>query len=105
MDTTERSSLRYTAHFTPEEWQGDQAIEVDPEGPQEWDCTRYALERLDYLAGLETLSTSLDDPFGVTDNDDQFQDDPDAPAWIRDWRGPFTIRIRRERSTSPGDAG
>ena len=41
---------RYTAHFTPEAWQGGSAAEVDPEGPQEWDCTVYARQHRAYLA-------------------------------------------------------
>ena len=32
---------------------------------------------------------------GVLDNDDLFKSDPAAPEWIRRWRGPFDIRIRR----------
>ena len=39
----------------------------------------------------------LDDPLGTVDNDCVFNDDPAAPDWVREWRGPSTIRIRRER--------
>jgi hypothetical protein len=96
MDTTGESSPRYQAQFTPEQWQGDQAVETASEGARDWDCTRFALENQDYLDRLEAHSESLDGPFGAVDNDDLFQGDPAAPAWIRDWRGPFTIRIIRE---------
>jgi hypothetical protein len=86
----------YTAHFTPEAWQDDQAIEVAPGGPQTWDCTAYASQRMPYLA---RLAAEYGAPDGLLDNDDVFKDDPAAPQWIRDWRGPFTIRIT-ERSAS-----
>ena len=90
--------VRYVAHFTPEAWVRGQAIEVDAEGrPQEWDCTREATEpeTAAYLLRLlHDRDESLTDGWGVTDNDDRFKNDPGAPEWIREWRGPFTIRIR-----------
>ncbi len=88
---------RYTAHFTPEAWQGGSAAEVDPEGPQEWDCTAYARQHWAYLART-ALAHGEDQagPEGVLDQDDVFKADPAAPQWVREWRGPFTIRVRRE---------
>jgi hypothetical protein len=89
--------IRYLARFTPEAWVRDQAIEVDAAGPQEWDCTTLALAHLDYLADVAARRReSLDDGEGVLDNDDLFKDDPDAPEWVRSWRGPFAIRVRTE---------
>jgi hypothetical protein len=89
--------IRYLARFTPEAWVRDQAIEVDPAGPQEWDCTTLALAHLDYLADAAARRhESLDDGEGVLDNDDMFKDDPGAPEWVRSWPGPFTIRVRAE---------
>lgn len=101
----------YIATFAPQAWINDYAVEVDAEGPQEWDCTVYATDpqpfatggtTLDYLARLDSgakasgnLDDSLDGEWGVLDNDDVFKDDPAAPEWIRNWRGPFDIRIRR----------
>lgn len=85
------SGTRYEARFEPEAWINDQAIPVDAEGPQRWDCTEYAEQNRDYLDRLEAHSESLRD--GAVDNDDVFKDDPAAPAWVREWRGPFTIRI------------
>ena len=96
---------RYTARFTPEAWVNDQAVEADPEGPQEWDCTEHARRNRDYLTRLEACSESLDGPEGAVDNDDVFKDDPAAPTWVRGWRGPFTIRISRklaEEDAVPG---
>jgi hypothetical protein len=92
--------IRFTAHFTPEAWVNDNAIEVDADGPQEWDCTAYALANQDYLTRLEVRD--MDGEFGVVDNDDRFKHDPAAPQWVRDWHGPCTIRIR-EVSGSGGE--
>lgn len=89
--------IRYVARFTPEAWIRDQATEVDPQDPQEWDCTTLALAHLAYLAAAAARRhESLDDGEGVLDNDDVFKDDPDAPEWVRSWTGPFTIRVRTE---------
>jgi hypothetical protein len=87
----------YTAHFTPEAWQRDQAVEVDPEGPQEWDCTAYARQDRAYLASTALAhGEDPDGPAGVLDRDDVFRADPAAPQWVREWRGLFTIRVTRE---------
>lgn len=96
---------RYTARFTPEAWVNNQAVEADQEGPQAWDCTEHARQNRDYLARLEAHGEPLDQPGGAVDNDDVFKADPAAPAWVRDWRGPFTIRITRTltgQGTWPG---
>lgn len=92
------STPRYIARFTPEAWIRDQAVEVDAPGPQEWDCTAYALEHLDYLATRAhcAFCPDISGPEGVLDNDDVFAGDPAAPGWIAAWQGPFTIRIRTE---------
>jgi hypothetical protein len=87
---------RYIAHFSPQAWVNDYAIEVDAEGPQEWDCTAFVMQDPEYLAKQIGYRPSDDitDEWGVLDNDDQFKHDPAAPEWIREWRGPFDIRIR-----------
>ena len=89
---------RYTAHITAEAWQRGYAVEVDAPGPQDWDCTAYARQHQAYLARLAETQLAYDAApgTGVTDNDDLFRDDPAAPAWVRAWQGPFTIRITRE---------
>lgn len=90
--------VRYTAHFTPEAWACDEAIEVDPAGPQEWDCTAWAAMHLAYVTQAASRDGGdLHSAHGITDTDDVFLADPAAPAWVRDWHGPFTIRIRAER--------
>lgn len=91
-------AVRYTASITPEEWQNDQAVEVDAPGEQTWDCTAYALANLDYLTDLEARSGDrLADPYGIVDGDDLFKSDPAAPSWVSGWSGPFTLRVTRQR--------
>jgi len=96
--------MRYTAHFTPEAWVRDQAIEVDPPPgePQEWDCTEFALLHRNYLADTaQARGVDLRAGQEVLDTDDVFAADPAAPAWVRDWRGPFTITIRAKDEPDP----
>lgn len=90
----------WTAHFTPEAWVNDYAVTVDAEGPQTWDCTEHALANRAYLADLLDHDTHhaadhTEAYTGLIDRDDAFQADPAAPTWVRDWRGPFTIRLVR----------
>ena len=93
------SNSRWTAHFTPEVWVDDYAVEIDADGPQTWDCTDYARDRVTYLASLvaretDRLAADADKGGqGVVDRDDVFLNDPAAPQWIREHRGPFTIRL------------
>lgn len=87
--------MKYTANFQPEAWVNDCAIPVDPQGPTEWDCTSFVDDDvrayLDECA--ERRNESLTHWNGVLDNDDVFKRDPAAPEWVREWRGPFTIRV------------
>jgi hypothetical protein len=104
---------RYIARFTPEAWQRNDAVEIDPLGDQEWDATAFAAEatydredvrgqhRLDYLDWLHRTAIAnegpgLDSPDGVLDTDDVFFADPAAPPWVTRHQGPYTIRVRRE---------
>lgn len=85
--------MKYIATFSPEAWVNDCAIEVDPEGPTSWDCTKMVDKHRAYFEEVMTRrGESFDDFSGVLDNDDVLKSDPDAPEWVRAWRGPFTIR-------------
>lgn len=93
------TKVRYLAEFQPQAWDGDYAVPVDPEGPTTWDCTGFVDDHIrDYLEGLESRGNGdLDDELlGVLDAQDRFQDDPAAPEWIRNWSGPFSIRVFRQ---------
>jgi hypothetical protein len=94
--------FRYTARFQAEAWINDCAVPVDAEGPSDWDCTAFVDEpTLAYLKRQAARQDeSVDDSvFGVLDNDDVFKDDPAAPGWVREWRGPFSIRVFAESAT------
>lgn len=49
-------------------------------------------------------SGGLDSADGALDIRDRFRDDPAAPEWIRQWPGPFTIRIARRPERPAQDA-
>lgn len=85
---------RYTATFTPQAWMRDYAVEVDAEGPTTWDATD-AVNGLseDYRA---TLLAEIEAEDRALDAHDALKDDPNAPEWVRDWRGPFDIHITVE---------
>ncbi len=92
-------AFTYRATFSPQAWINDQAVPVDPEGPTEWDCTAFVDDdTLAYLKRTANLrGENLDDLVdGVIDNDDVFKSDPAAPEWIRNWSGPYTIRVYRD---------
>lgn len=69
--------------FTPQAWVRDLAITVDAPGETDWTAP---------LAEVLTLCG------GVLPEDDQYSSDDlrnmsQAPAWARDWNGPFAISI------------
>lgn len=78
--------MRYEAEFVPQAWINDHAIAVDPEGETVWDCTTFVLN-----APREWREATL--KRGL-DHDDVLRTDPDAPAWVRDWSGPFETGLR-----------
>jgi hypothetical protein len=100
---TDLATTTYTAHFQAEAWVDEYAVPVDPMGPEEWDCTKFARDHADYVDRLSYLDRRYDDALGPVDRDDLFADDPAAPEWVRTWQGPFTIRIRAN-NPSGGDA-
>lgn len=85
-----------TATIDPQTWINDQAVSVDPPGPVSWDATKHARQHADYLQQLldnDTHGQFHNPDVGLIDNDDRFFDDPNAPTWITDWDGPFTITL------------
>lgn len=82
---------KYIAEFSPESWISDYATPVDPEGPTKWDCTEAVAEYINKDGSLRSpFRLSLGD---YLDNDDILRTDPAAPEWVREWRGPGTIRV------------
>lgn len=88
---TEHNVSTYTATFRAEAWQNDATVQVDPQGPTTWDCTRFLNE-----PAHATLRASADlSAIPVIDRGDLLQHDPAAPDWVRQWAGPFTITVAR----------
>lgn len=85
---------RVIATFTPQAWIRNDAIDVDAEGPTVWDASTFAEQHQDYVQRLRQHQTAADVVDEVLDNDDVFKSDPDAPDWIRQWTGPFSIHLR-----------
>jgi hypothetical protein len=73
-----------TLRFRPQAWVRDHAISVDPEAPDTWQVAQALL--------LERFPTS--DDWSARDNDrDDMRLEGNAPAWIREWSGPFEIDL------------
>lgn len=85
------STLR--ARFEPQAWIDDHAIPVDADGPTEWVPSFLPSELATRIATGRVDADDLAD--GIVDRRDELQRDPSAPAWVRAWRGPFTIIVRR----------
>lgn len=75
---------RVTLTFVPQIWHGDQAIEVDVAEPTEWTVSlSLLLERIPTEADWDAMAEIRDD----------LRCEGDAPQWIRDWPGPFEVRL------------
>ena len=69
-----------TAEFVPQAWINDYAVECDAEGPRTWD-----------------IGNLTEDEIRKLDEDSYTRDElrfhPNAPAWVRDWTGPFEVYV------------
>jgi len=86
---------RHKAYFQPQAWVRDEVVDVDPQGPTEWDVTDAVAADGDYWREL-LERTHPDTGTGVLDSEDRLQSDPSAPQWVRDWKGPFSIRVEED---------
>lgn len=89
------SKTRFIARFVPQAWQRDYAVECDAEGPRFFDVTAEVLgmdetERDDLGEGGNKLA-------------DRFRDLPQAPQWIREWRGPFEVYVEAYDAQQSGE--
>lgn len=66
------------ATFTPQAWINDCAVEVDAEGPRTWPLDDDELP---------------DNPEPDTYQSDAARFSRHAPAWVREWSGPFYCSI------------
>lgn len=72
------------ATFVPQAWSNNYAVEVDPEGETSFDITP------------EVESMGKENALAIKDNtnaSDMFQYAAHAPAWVKQWSGPFYIRL------------
>jgi hypothetical protein len=102
LSETEKDTIRglcattYLARFVPQAWVRDQAIDVDPEGDTEWDVTEAFLALPDDYREV-LLQFMENDRFSdgeALDRHDALKEDPNAPEWIREFRGPFSLYVR-----------
>lgn len=83
---------RFRAVFSPEAWIRNYAEPVDPLGEDTWDCTAFLMaEEL-----LPEVERAMDEAGEWKDDADRLKEDPAAPQWVKDWRGPFTITVREQ---------
>lgn len=86
--------MKVSARFSPQAWANDYAIEVDAEGPDEWDATAaFNAMPADYRDELlaEMLGSPDDE---VLDHHDVLFGDPASPDWVQRHRGPFSLYLR-----------
>lgn len=76
------------AIFHPQAWISNNAIDADPEGETEWDCTA------DILAmGRKVALAMKDNNDSREHGSDHLRELASAPTWIRNWGGPFWVEI------------
>ncbi len=80
------SKGRIVAEFVPQAWINDYAVEVDAEGETEWDVTDHIL-----AMGREKALSLRDDDYPT----DDLRNLPNAPRWVREWSGPFVVRVEQ----------
>ena len=73
--------MSWKARFTPQAWINDYAVDVDPEGPTDWELTDAEAQRA--LPEAQSAGADLD----------YLQNHPGAPDWARNWHGPFRIDL------------
>lgn len=75
---------RVIAHFQPQAWVKDYAIDVDASGETEWDITAEII-----AMDPEKAQDIKDD----SDESDAFTGSKSAPAFVRDWSGPYHVSV------------
>lgn len=77
---------RLSCDFIPQVWLNDYAIAVDPQGDTTWEVSPEYVKSLMAYYGSE-----FERVYMSSYQSDALKDDPAAPAWIREWSGPFEI--------------
>ena len=89
-------SIPVKVQFRPQAWMRDYAVSVDPEGPTEWKDRVLA----DFIPTADREAFQAGDWIGEDDWSDQMKDSVAAPAWVREWSGPYQIVIQRRRNSN-----
>ena len=77
--------MRLIAHFHPQAWINDYAVDCDGQSPSTWDVTDY-LHPLPAPMRTALMQANSFESDGLRELDD-------APAWTRNWTGPFYISV------------
>lgn len=75
---------RVIAHFQPQAWVKDYAIDVDASGETEWDITA------EIVAMDPKQAQDIEDD---SNESDAFTGSKSAPAFVRDWSGPYHVSV------------
>jgi hypothetical protein len=81
-------------YFTPQAWQNNCAIEVDPEGPRSF-----------WIPATDAKATDGDWLSDSSCERDRLREHPLAPEWIRDWHGPFEISLEPQSDAQETPVG
>jgi hypothetical protein len=92
---------RYIAHFQPQAWVNDHAVDVDAQGEQEWDCTDFVNFHASQF-NLTDIEDEISDDGWWFDSEDLLRYDPAAPTWILAYAGPFVINVRHRTKADAG---
>lgn len=84
IDALQQPANQIFATFVPQVWINDHAVTIDPPGETDIDVTAAVLA----MTRAEALDLRDD-----TDQTDALLDLDTAPAWIRDWTGPFYLAV------------
>jgi hypothetical protein len=95
-----KPTIKYIARFVPQANINDYAVDVDPQGPTEWDATDFMTGQDSYdfertIAEVAEESAFSNGQAQWLDDFDHLKEDRNAPRWIRDWSGPFSIWVRK----------
>lgn len=90
----------YRVKFIPEVWNGDHAVQVEPEGEDEWMLVDLTLEDITYIYDL-FRDERYSNVWQVLDVDDRFKGGPGTPDWVDAWTGPFQIWIEKVERVEP----
>lgn len=82
---------KFIAIFQAEADSMGHIIVVDPQGPTAWDTTEHIQE------GCEDIYLA-----GPGEHTDTLRDFKEAPAWVRNWNGPFTVRVEKMTDEQAG---